>query len=181
MTRSRAYRPASFSHRTKGKFFAGPPHQRVEPEVRLQVGEVERIARQERAQVVRLDDVPVPLVEGGPQQRRALQLVADQLGPFGGDDQEADERFVGRDPGVPAEQRLAEHRRPFDLEQEGDLAADVPDPVDLGEVLGGPADPAEVGALLALVEPIGQQSPGYDGSAPGDRSRPACRADGRRR
>ncbi len=97
----------------------------------------------------RLDDVPVGRLERLAQQRRARELVADQLGPLRGDDEEPDERLVGRDPGVPAEQRLAEHRRPLDLEQEGDLAADVPDAVDLGEVLDGAADPAEVGALLA--------------------------------
>ena len=88
----------------------------------------------------------VPVVERRAQERRAGELVADELGPLRGDDEEPDERVVGRDPRVAAEQRLAEHRRPFDLEQEGDLAADVPDAVDLGEVLAGAADPAEVGA-----------------------------------
>ena len=78
------------------------------------------------------------LVERRPQQRRPLELVADELGPLGGDDEEADESLVRRDAGVPAQQRLAEHRRPLDLEQEGDLAADVPDAVDLGQVLDGP-------------------------------------------
>ena len=60
----------------------------------------------------------LPSLERLAQQRRARELVADELGPLRGDDEEADERLVGRDPGVPAEQRLAEHRRPFDLEQE---------------------------------------------------------------
>ena len=79
-----------------------------------------------------------------------------------------------------AQERLAEHRGPFDLEQERDLAADVPDDVDLGELVGGPADPAEVRPPLALVEPIDQQSlPRRAGSARAGRSRPACPGGGR--
>ena len=78
------------------------------------------------------------VLEGRPQQRRAVELVAHELGPLGGDDEEADERLVGRDPRVAAQERLAEHRRPLDLEQERDLAADVPDAVDVGELLGRP-------------------------------------------
>ena len=49
-------------------------------------------------------------------------------------------RVVGRDPGVATEERLAEHRGPLDLEQERQPAADVPDAVDLGDVVDGPAD-----------------------------------------
>ena len=99
-----------------------------------------------RPQVVRLDDVEAARLERGPQQRRAVQLVAHELGPLRRDDEEADERIVGRDPVVAAEQRLAEHGRPLDLEQQRDLAADVPDAVDVAELLRRPADAAEVGA-----------------------------------
>ena len=125
--------------------------------------------------MVGLDDVPVARVERLAQQRRAGELVADELGPLGGDDEEPDERLVGRDPGVAAEQRLAEHRRPFDLEQERDLAADVPDRVDLGELVAGAADAAEVGPLLAGVEQVAEEARRRAaGSARVGRSRRAC-------
>ena len=106
--------------------------------------------------MVRLDDVPGAGVEGGPQERRAVELVADELGPLGSDHQEADQAVVGRDPGVLAQDRLAEHRRPLDLEQEADLAADVPDAVDVGQLLGGRADDPEVRALLPVVEEVAE-------------------------
>ena len=99
----------------------------------------------------------LPCVEGRPQQRRAVELVADQLGPLRGDDEEPDERVVGRDPGMPAKERLAEHGGPFDLEQEGHLAADVPDGIDLGEVVGRGLIAAEVGVLLAGFEQVAEQ------------------------
>ncbi len=102
----------------------------------------------------------VPSSSVGPQQRRALQLVAHELGPLGGHHQEADERFVRRDPGVPAEDRLAQHGRPFDLEQQGHLAPDVPDRVDLGQRVAGPVHAAEVDPLLAGVEPVDQRTRG---------------------
>ena len=96
------------------------------------------------------------LVDRGPQERGALELVADEIGPFGRDDEEADEPLVVADASVPAEERLAEHRRPLDLEHHRQLAADVPDRVDLGERVDRPADAAEVGALLALVKDVAE-------------------------
>jgi hypothetical protein len=55
---------------------------------------------------------------------------------------------------VTAEHRLAKHRGPLDLEQEGDSASHVPDAVDLGQVVDGSADRREVSTMFALVEPI---------------------------
>ena len=63
-----------------------------------------------------------------------------------------------RDPGVAAEERLAEHRGPLHLEQEGRPAADVPDAVDLGDVVDRSADLDEIRPVLALVEPVAQPS-----------------------
>ena len=114
---------------------------RVEPEVRLEVGEVERVAGQERAQVVGLDDVPRPGVEGGPQQRRAGELVADELGPFRGDDQEADQ--VRRPAGsgracAGAARRASPSTRP--RTGSATLPRTYQIAVDLGELLDGRAD-----------------------------------------
>ncbi len=55
--------------------------------------ELRLVALGEGAQVVRLEDVPVAGLEGRPQERRALELVADQLGPLG-----RRRRGTGRDP-----------------------------------------------------------------------------------
>ena len=56
---------------------------------------------------------------------------------------------------APAQERLAEHRRPLDLEQEAGPAADLPHDVDLVDGLGpGPPDPWRALAALALVEPL---------------------------
>src|SRR5262245_38297660 len=103
----------------------------VEAEQRLEVVEVRLVRLEERAEVVPLHDVPALLLDRAPQQRRAIELVADEVRPFGRDGQEADESLVVADPGVPAQQRLAEHRGPLDLEEQRDLAADVPDGIDL--------------------------------------------------
>ena len=61
-----------------------------------------------------------------------------------------------RDARVTAQQRLAEHRRPLDLEEECGSTADIPDAVDIGDLVGGPADLAERPARLAIVEPVGE-------------------------
>ena len=108
--------------------------------------------------MVPLDDVPVVALDRLAQERRSLELVADELRPLRGDDEETDERVVLRDPGVATEERLAEHRRPLDLEEERRATADVPDAVDLGDVVDGPADLDEVGPMLALVEPVPEPS-----------------------
>src|SRR6185503_6173724 len=65
-----------------------------------------------------------------------------------------DRCVVLRDPGVAAEDRLADHRGPFDLEQERELAAEVPRAVDLGDLVRGTVDVDEGHPQLALVEPI---------------------------
>ena len=98
-----------------------------------------------------------PRVQCRPQQRRASELEADEIGPLRCDDEEPDDRVVRRDPGMAAKQRLAEHRGPFDLEQERDLAPDVPDAVDLGEVLGRRPDPAEIQPPFARFEQVAEQ------------------------
>ena len=93
------------------------------------------------------------------QQRRALELVADELRPLGEHDEEPHEALVRRHPGVAPEHGVAEHRRPLDLPQEGRPAADVPDDVDVLEVLA--PDPAEVrrAGELAVVEPVPEREP----------------------
>ena len=81
---------------------------------------LELVAVEERPEVVPLQDVPVVALERLAEERRPLELVADELGPLRGDDEEPDDRLLLRDPGVAAEERLAEHRGPLDLEQERD-------------------------------------------------------------
>ena len=64
---------------------------------------------------------------------------------------------AGRDERAAPEERLAEHRRPLDLEQEAGPAADLPDDVDLVDVVRArPADPRRALAPLAVVEPVGE-------------------------
>src|SRR6266446_2557974 len=135
---------------------AGSLHERVESDVGLEVADIKQIARQKRTHVIPLDDVPVVPGDRLAQERRSLELVANELGPLGGNDQEANQRVTRRDPAVATQQRIAEHRGPLDFEQEGDPAADVPDAVDVGDLVGGPADHAERRPCLAIVEPVGE-------------------------
>src|SRR4051812_31766303 len=69
---------------------------RVEPKVRLEAVERQRVCGEEREQVVPLEDVPVPLVHRGAQQRRAFELVADESGSFRRHDEEADDVVTRR-------------------------------------------------------------------------------------
>src|SRR6185436_12587350 len=57
---------------------------------------------------------------------------------------------------VPAEQWLGQHRRPLDFEHHRELAADVPDRVDLREGIDRLADRAEIGVSLSLIEDVTQ-------------------------
>src|SRR5207249_3784229 len=75
----------------------GPLRDRVEPQKRLEVGQRGLVARGPRSQVVRLEDVPVAGVRRLAEERRALELVADELGPLRCDHEEADEVLVRRD------------------------------------------------------------------------------------
>ena len=97
-----------------------------------------------------------PLIYGGPQERRPAELVSDELRPLRRDHEEPDEVRVRSDAGMPAEQWFAEHRRPFDLEEQRDLAADVPDAVDIAQ-LGRTADGAQVGPRLTLGQSIAEE------------------------
>ena len=63
--------------------------------------------------------------------------MAQEIGPLRSDHEESDESVVRGDPGVPPEHGLTEHGRPLHLEEEGGAAADVPDAVNVGQVLGG--------------------------------------------
>ena len=92
------------------------------------------VERGELAQVVPLEDVPVAGLDRLAQQDRAIELRADEFRAFGRDREEPDQPVVGCDPGVAAQDRLAEHRGPLDLEQERQAVADVPDAGDVLEV-----------------------------------------------
>src|SRR5215207_9645687 len=66
---------------------------RIEPEQRLEVGQIGLLRGEERAEVVPLQHVPVVAGNRLAQERRPLELVADELGALGRDDEEADERL----------------------------------------------------------------------------------------
>src|SRR5258708_21779104 len=95
-----AYREAAgFAVRAseQRQLLSGPFDEWVEAEIRLEVGQVERIAGQEGSQVTGFDDVPRPLVEGRAKQGRALQLVAHELGSLRRHHPEPGHRWVRRD------------------------------------------------------------------------------------
>ena len=74
----------------------------VEPEVRLEVVQIGPLpGGQPGPEMVPLDDVPALLNDGVPQQRGALQLVADEVRPLGRDDEEPDKLVVDADAGAP--------------------------------------------------------------------------------
>ena len=99
-------------------------------------------------------------LDGRPQDRRAIELVADELGPLRDDDEEPRRVLVARDLGVAPQDRLGQHRRPLDLEVERRLVADVPHPVDLLELLDrSPGDERQVDRPLTTVEPLRQATP----------------------
>ena len=64
-----------------------------------------------------------------------LKPMAQELAPFGRHDHEPDQSVVGGNAGMAAEDDIAEHRRPLDLEQERGAAPDMPDAVHVLEVL----------------------------------------------
>ena len=73
-------------------------------------------------------------------------------------DQEPDQVVAGGDPRTAAQDRLVQHGRPFDLEAEGGLAAQVPDAVDgLQRLRRTLADQRQVDALLDLREQVPQR------------------------
>src|SRR5215212_3666660 len=113
---------------------------RVQAEIRLEVVERGIVTAEECLEVVPLQDVPVVLLERVAEDRRSLELVPDELRALRRDDEEADRRIVLRDPGVPPQDRLTEHRGPLDLEQERELAAGIPGAVDLGDLVRRAAD-----------------------------------------
>ena len=109
---------------------------RLQPEVRLEVGEVQRLALQPGPEVRPQDHVPVrrsPCASRRTGDASSLWRASSRRS--GRDGEEADDPLVRRDAGVPAQQDVAEHRRPLDLEQERRAAALVPDAVDRLAVL----------------------------------------------
>src|SRR4026207_1686021 len=64
----------------------GPLDKGVQAEEGLELREIERIAGGERRQMIPLDDVPVVALNCLSQERRALELVANELRPLRGDD-----------------------------------------------------------------------------------------------
>ena len=107
--------------------------------------------------MVRLEDVPVAGVHRLAEQRRALELVPDELSSLRGDHEEPNEVLVHRDVGVAAEDRLAEHRRPLDLEHERATRPDIPDAIDLLDVLGRTvADEWQIDGQFAILEPVAE-------------------------
>src|SRR5690349_10946552 len=140
----------------QAQLLSAPLDERVEAEVRLQRVEADLVAAQERSQVVPLQNVPVVAIERVTEEGRPFQLVADELRPLRRDHEEADGPVLLGDAGMPAEDRFAQHRGPFDLEEERHLAADVPDAVDFHRVLARAAEMRERNPVLALVEIVAE-------------------------
>src|SRR5688500_12731104 len=113
----------------------------------------------EGVEVLPLQDVPVLALHFGTQPGRALHLQPQQLGALRRDDQEPRLLLSHRDLVASAQHGVADHRCPLDLEQESQLAADVPDGVDRAERLGrGTNDERQVHAPLIVGEAIHETS-----------------------
>ena len=130
-----------------------------------------------------LQNVPVLTFDLGPQPWRALELEPKQVAALGGNDEESGLLLPQRNAASAVEDRLADHRRPFDLEEEREVAAHVPDHVDCAERIPGRAnDERQVDPPLLIGQPIGQGPPVVrSGRARAMRPRPAARADARSR
>src|SRR4051812_35622813 len=139
-------------------------HAGIEADQRLEVVKRRPLARRPRSQVTRLQEVPATVLQSRAEDRRPLQLVPDELRPFREDDEEPDELVVGRDARVPAQDGLRQHRGPLDLPRERHPAADIPQRVDVLEVLHAHlAEERRTGAL-ELGEPRAQR-PAIDAPA----------------
>src|SRR5262245_4073089 len=92
--------PADGSAAEEGHLLPATLDHRVQPQERLELVEVRPLGREERAQVVPLHDVPALLADRLAQERRALELVTDEVGPLRCDRKEANVALVRADPGV---------------------------------------------------------------------------------
>ena len=109
--------------------------------------------------MVDLEDVPVAAVERAPEQRRALKLVADELRPLRDDDQEPDEVVDRGDERPAAQQRLTEHRGPLDLEHIARPTGNLPDDIEVIDVVWTrPAHARRAEAQFARIEPGTQRT-----------------------
>ena len=129
---------------------------RVEAEVRLEVVERGYLAGGEGAQVVGLEDVPVAGLDRRPEERASARACSGSA-PFarGRPRGTGRGRRIRRDQRATAQERLAEHRRPLDLEQESSAEPRTCQMhVDLVDVLrAGLADTWRARAQLAIVQP----------------------------
>src|SRR5919198_3119821 len=144
------------------QLIAAPLRQWIDAEVRLQVCKIQGIRRQECARVVPLEEMPVTLGDCGAENRRAIQLVANELGSLGRNQHESNDMVVLRDAAMAPKDRFGEHRGPLDLEQHRRPAPDIPDAVDRLEILRRrPGDERQVDVPLAIIEPIDQPPISY--------------------